>query len=153
MYYAYIILHLFYLISQTALTGSFFVMQGPSVTCYLLRFENLVEIQFTFYWQLLSKGGNQGIILWFYYFIQNINVDGLIWFLCRINTLLIQCLNIMFMCIQQQYWGNARITAPLSKFLSLIHMNFIFKDTALLVSLYLTRKLGFSLASIQQQSW
>jgi len=121
-----------------------------SVTCYLLRFENLVEIQFTSYWQPLSKGGNQGIFLWFYYFIQNINVDGLTWFLCKINTLLIQCLNLMFMCIQQQYWGNARITAHLSMFSSLIHMNFIFKDTALILFISLTRKLGVSLASIQQ---
>jgi len=60
-----------------------FSFSGTSVTCYLLRFENLVEIQFTSYWQSLSKG----IFLWFYYSIQNINVDGLIWFLCKINTI------------------------------------------------------------------
>ena len=59
------------------------------------------------------------------------------------------CLFIKFMCIQRKL-GNARITVPLSKFLSLIHMNFIFKDIALIVSLSFTRKLGVSRAYIQQ---
>ena len=49
-----------------------------------------------------------------------------------------------------QYWENARIAAPLSKFVILIHMNIISQDIVLIVSLSLTRKIGISLASMQQ---
>ena len=38
-------------------------------------------------------------------FHSKIYVDGLIWFLCRINTLLIQSLNLMLMCIQCNTWN------------------------------------------------
>ena len=53
--------------------------------------------------------GNQGIIIQFYYLIQNINVDGLLWFFCRINTILMQCLKIDFYVCSAQNLGKARV--------------------------------------------
>jgi len=38
------------------------------------------------------KRGNQGITISFYYLIQNINVDGLIRYFCRISTILMWCI-------------------------------------------------------------
>ena len=41
-------------------------------------------------WEISCKFGSKGAIKR-YYLIQNINIDGLMWFLCRINTILMQC--------------------------------------------------------------
>jgi len=40
------------------------------------------------------KRGNQGIIVLFYYLIQNINVDELMLYFCRINAIVMQNLKI-----------------------------------------------------------
>jgi hypothetical protein len=41
-----------------------------------------------------KQRGNQRIIVYFYYLIQNINVNGVMLFFCRIKTILMQCLRI-----------------------------------------------------------
>ena len=74
--------------------------------CYLLPVEiwepgwNPVHFLLT---DIIKRGQSRDnfMILLFH---SNISVDGLIWFLCRINTLLIQCLNLMLMCIQCNTW-------------------------------------------------
>jgi hypothetical protein len=69
------------------------VFSGTLVTCNMLIFGNLVVNPVHFLLtENIKKRDNKGIILWFYYLVQNINVDALMWFFCWINTILMQCL-------------------------------------------------------------
>ena len=46
----------------------------------------------------------------------------------------------MHLCVFGANWGKTRRTSPLARYLSLIHINFIFSDTALILSkFYLSR--------------
>jgi len=60
------------------------------VTCYLLRVGNLIVHPVHLLLTENIKRGNQGIIIYFYYLIQNINVNGLMCFFLQdkhnINT-------------------------------------------------------------------
>ena len=67
---------------------------GTLVTCNMLIFGNLVVNPVHFLLTENIKRDNKGIILWFYYLVQNINVDALMWFFCWISTILMQCLEI-----------------------------------------------------------
>ena len=56
---------------------------GTPFTCYLLSFGNLIVNPVHFLLTENIKRDNQGIIIQFYYLIQNINVNGKMWFFCR----------------------------------------------------------------------
>ena len=98
------ILRLFYLSRQIALTGYFLLrhtvtdrniaFSDTSVTFCLLNRGNLVVNPVHFLLIENIKRGNQGIIILFYYLIKYINVDGFMWFCCKINTVLMHCLKI-----------------------------------------------------------
>jgi hypothetical protein len=61
---------------------------NPSI-CYPLRFRNLIVNPVHFLLTENIKRDNQGIIILFYYLIQNRKVDGL-WFFCKISAILMQ---------------------------------------------------------------
>jgi hypothetical protein len=58
-------------------------------TCYLLSFGNLIVNPVHFLLRDNIKRHTRDTIIWFYYFIQNINIHVLMWFFCRINTILV----------------------------------------------------------------
>ena len=53
------------------------------------RFSNL----FINLLQIIYKFSKNVPILYIYHLIQNVNLNGLMWFFCKINTILMQCLN------------------------------------------------------------
>jgi hypothetical protein len=93
------IMHIFYLRSEIALTGYFLLCTVNDRNnilfwyhCHMLPVEFWDPVHFLLRQNI--KRGNHGIIVYifFYYLIQNINVDGLMWFFWRINTILMQYL-------------------------------------------------------------
>ena len=63
-----------------------YCFSSTPVTCYRLSVGKLVVNPVHFLLTENIKRGNQGIIVLFYYLIQNINVDRLMWLVCRVKV-------------------------------------------------------------------
>jgi hypothetical protein len=112
------ILRLFYLSSQIALTWYIFYIychwpkyscSGTPVTCYLLIFGKLVVNPVHFLLPEIIQRDNQGIIVYFNYLIQNITPHRLLWFVCRLSNMLLQCLKIESVCVFEVKLGKGSV--------------------------------------------
>ena len=130
MHHMYFILHFCYILSLTEIKKN----SGTLVTCNMLIFGNLVVNPVHFLLTENIKRDNKGIILWFYYLVQNINVDALMWFFCWISTILMQCLEI------------SSLLSTVSQFVS--HIIFIFYHTALILSFFFFLKYKISICNV-----
>ena len=138
----YFILYMLYLSSQITLTGYIFVIychwqkysfSGTTIICYLLSVVKLLLNPVHFLLTENIRRGNQGILPYFFYICiltQNINVDGLMWFFCRINTILMQCLKIYRHTTVKRFGASC-----LHPSFQPHTINIIFQDTALILSI------------------
>ena len=114
---------------------------GTSVTCYMLSFGSLVVNPVHFLLTGNIKRGTQGIIKYFYYLIQNINVNEFIWFVCRISTILMQCLKIYSWCVFSIELRDGSVNLPFITVFKVSYAWTLHFMTALILSIYLQSNL------------